>query len=337
MSVRAPVRGTRGRGPVVCMGETMVQVVPSDGLRLDEAATYTIGPAGAESNVAISLARLGTAAEWAGLVGDDPLGVRLRREVESYGVSTSLARAVPGGRTGMFVKDPAPHGSQVYYYRAGSAAALMDADYAETVMDSRPRWVHLTGVTPALSTSCEQAVRTVLRRAREYDAVVSFDVNYRAVLWRDAFTAGSVIADIADSCDVVFVGLDEAEVLWGSVTADDVRTVLPSPDTVVVKDGATECVSFNQGRRTSVPALPVDVVEPVGAGDAFAAGWIHGRLEGLDDTGCLMLGHLSAGVALTSHSDVGELLSTPSELLERARSGSDWRVSSVATDRGGSR
>ena len=183
-------RGREAAGPWSAWAKRWSSCVPSDGLRLDEAATYAIGPAGAESNVAISLARLGTAVEWAGLVGDDPLGVRLRRDVESYGVSTA-SRGRARRAHGNVRQGPGPHGSQVYYYRAGSAAALMDADYAATVMDSRPRWVHLTGVTPALSTACEQAVRAVVRRAREPDTVVSFDVNYRAVLWHDVLTAGS--------------------------------------------------------------------------------------------------------------------------------------------------
>jgi len=324
MTTRPSTTPESAPGTVVCLGETMTQVVPSDGLRLHEAATYAIGPAGAESNVAISLARLGSPSVWAGFVGDDPLGVRVRREIESYGVSTALARAVPGERTGMFVKDPSPRGSEVYYYRAGSAAALMDADYARAVMATRPRWVHLTGVTPALSQSCEEAVRTVVRLASKSGAVVSFDVNYRAVLWPDAHAAAQVIGDIAQRCDVVFVGLDEAAALWGAHVADDVRAHLPGPGTVVVKDGAADCVSFSGTRRTVVSALPVDVVEPVGAGDAFAAGWIHGRLNGLDDTACLRLGHLMAAVALTSHSDVGDLRTDPSQLLARARDGSDW-------------
>ena len=317
-------------GAVICLGETMAQVVPSDGLRLHEAETYSIGPAGAESNVAISLARLGSPSAWAGFVGEDPLGERVLREIAAHGVSIGLARTMPGERTGVFVKDPSPQGSDVYYYRAGSAAACMDAEYAASVMAIRPRWIHLTGVTPALSPMCERAVRTVLQLAREADVVVSFDVNYRDVLWPDTATASRVIGDIAQSCDVVFVGLDEAEALWGARVADDVRAYLHGPGTVVVKDGAIECVSFRGPERTVVPALPVDVVEPVGAGDAFAAGWIHGHLNGLDDTGCLRLGHLLAGVALTSHSDVGELRTEPSRLLAMARDGSDWHVPSGA-------
>ena len=322
------------RGAVVCLGETMAQIVPSDGLRLHEAATYAIGPAGAESNVAISLARLGSPSAWAGFVGDDPLGVRVRREIEAYGVSTALVRTIRGQRTGVFVKDPSPQGSDVYYYRVGSAAARMDAEYARSVMAARPQWVHLTGVTPALSPACERAVRTVVELAREADIVVSFDVNYRDVLWADAGVASRVIGGIAQSCDVVLVGLDEAAALWGAHVADDVRAHLPGPGTVVVKDGAIECVSFCGAQRTVVPALPVDVVETVGAGDAFAAGWIHARLNGLDDAGCLRLGHLMAGVALTSHSDVGDLRTDPSLLLARARVGRDWHVGSEAVGTG---
>ncbi|MFG2570342.1 sugar kinase [Streptomyces sp. NPDC048567] len=329
--IALPWPPTRLDGAVVCVGETMAQVVPSDGQRLHEAAQYAIGPAGAESNVAISLARLGTHAAWAGLIGNDPLGIRLRRDVERYGVSTDLVRAMPGERTGVFVKDPAPGGSEVYYYRFGSASTLMDDRFAEAVMASGPGWVHLTGVTPALSSSCAQAVRRIVAMAHDASVPVSFDANHRPPLWPDTDTAAHVIGEIAASCDVVFVGRDEAEALWGTRTADAVREHLPQPGVLVVKDGSVECVSFDREGRTVVPALPVEVVEPVGAGDAFAAGWIHARLHGMEAAGCLRLGHLMAGFALTSHSDVGDLDTDPALLVARAADSRDWPTSAPLT------
>lgn len=153
-------------GPaVVCLGETMAQIVPIDGLRLHEASACAFGVAGAESNVAISLSRLGTAAFWAGFVGDDPMGLRVLGELRRHGVVTKLARTMPGRRTGVYFKDPAPEGSDIYYYRSGSAATLMDGEYAERIAAVRPRWIHLTGVTPALSENCREAVISLIELA----------------------------------------------------------------------------------------------------------------------------------------------------------------------------
>ncbi len=302
----------------------MAQVVPSDGRRLDAAKTYAITPAGAESNVAISLARMGTNAQWAGYVGDDPIGTRITREIEARGVGVSLVHVVKGGKTGVFMKDPIAGGSDVYYYRSGAAAEAMDAAYADQVLASRPRWIHLTGVTPSLSSNCADMVQALLSGADRAGIPVSFDVNYRPILWPDRAEAAKAIRSVAAQADVVFVGLDEAHALWGVDSADEVRALLPEPTRLVVKDGAVEGITFRGTERIVVPALRVEVVEPVGAGDAFAAGWIHAFLAGLNDAACLRLGHLMAGIALRSRSDTGELSATPAELERRAREGADW-------------
>lgn len=311
-------------GPVVCLGESMAQVLPSHGERIVDATDFVIRHAGAESNVAISLARLGTRASWAGLVGDDPLGTRVVGEIRDLGVETDLVRRVPGVRTGLFFKDPAPSGSRVYYYRAGSAASTMGAEYVEEVLGAAPRWLHLSGVTCALSASCLGAVRALQRLAAERAVPVSFDVNYRPVLWPDRALAARVIAERADASDVVFVGLDEAHALWGCDTPQEVRAAIPGPSTLVVKNGAVDATSFSTSGVTTVPALRVDVVEPVGAGDAFAAGWLHAHLSGLDETASLRLGHLMAGISLVSTTDFGVLPDVPSALEARAVSGADW-------------
>lgn len=311
----------------------MGQIVPSDGKRLDAAKTYAITPAGAESNVAISLARMGTKTEWAGYVGDDPIGKRITREIEELGVGISLVRAVPGGQTGVFMKDPIAAGSRVFYYRSGSAAATMGSGYADDVLASNPRWIHLTGVTPSLSPSCAEMVHTLLDGAIRLSIPVSFDVNYRPVLWPDPRLAAEVILSVASRSDVVFVGLDEGQALWGVESAENIHDLLPESTQLVVKNGAVESSTFRGQERVVVGALPVDVVEPVGAGDAFAAGWIHAFLSGLADDACLRLGHLMAGIALRSRSDTGELRSSPEELMRRAVEGTDWHNLRVPLNR----
>jgi len=314
---------------VVCLGETMAQVIPADG-GLEHAQSFAITTAGAESNVAISLSRLGTAASWAGYLGQDPLGRRVLDDLREAAVDTSLVREIEGRRTGVFFKNPDASGSTVYYYRADSAATLMDADYAARVLSTRPRCVHVTGVTPALSPTCRESVTALAEGAGHTAAILSFDVNYRPALWPDRETAADCIVRVARRSDIVFVGLDEAQALWGCAAAEDVRRMLPEPAHLIVKDGAHEAVVFAGGDRMSVPALVVDVVEPVGAGDAFAAGWLHGHLGGHDDVVSTRLGHLMAGVALRSHSDVGAMPTSATELVARAVDGRDWSASEEA-------
>jgi 2-dehydro-3-deoxygluconokinase len=120
--------------------------------------------------------------------------------------------------------------------------------------------------------------------------------------------AAERLAKLSNASDIVFVGLDEAQLLWQLDTAEDVREILHGAGTLVVKDGATRAVSFG-GTMTSVSALRVDVVESVGAGDAFAAGWLAAFLKGREPSAALRFGHLLARAALTSLSDQGGALS----------------------------
>jgi len=271
----------------------MALVTPDPPAPLELGGPMRLDVAGAESTVASYLAMLGARTAWASRVGDDPLGRLLLARIGSYGVDTSLVEVDPAAPTGVFFKDPGAE-TTVYYYRAGSAASRL----GPRLVPSLSGLVHLSGITPALSPSCAALVDAVL----DSDATVSFDVNYRPALWPVA-TAAPALARLAARADVVFVGLDEARTLWGVAGPADVRDLLPGPATIVVKDAAKGAYCGD----TFVPALPVDVVEPVGAGDAFAAGYLYGMLEDLPEPARLRLGHLVAGAALRVTGDVGEL------------------------------
>jgi len=132
---------------------------------------------------------------------------------------------------------------------------------------------------------------------------VSFDVNYRAGVWPVAVAAPRLRA-LADRADVVLVGLDEAAVLWGAATPADVRTLLPGPARVVVKDGAVGATELGAEGPVSVPAHRVEVLEPVGAGDAFAAGYLGALLRDRPAAAALQEGHDLAALALVSTTDV---------------------------------
>ncbi|HEX5118848.1 MAG TPA: sugar kinase [Pseudonocardiaceae bacterium] len=309
---------------VVTIGETMVMLVPREPVPLADATSLAVHVGGAESNVAIYLIELGHSARWVSRLGDDPFGEMVLRQIGAAGVDISAVVRVPG-RTGVYVKNPGAGQTTVHYYREGSPAAALGPD----ALDAEGRILHLSGITAALSASARELVRTAVRD-RVPGRVVSFDVNYRPALW-PVHEAAPVLAELADASDLVFVGFDEARLLWGCPTPAAVRDLLPHPETVVVKDGAVGAYAGD----VFVPTPPVTVVEPVGAGDAFAAGYLAGVLEGLGDRERLRFGHLVAAAALSVRSDHGHLPAR-SWLCERIDLPDDeWaRLDLTGSDRG---
>ncbi|MDA5143552.1 sugar kinase [Streptomyces sp. AD681] len=296
------------RGPVVCLGETMAAMAPAPSHSLDDAESLCVAVAGAESNVAMYLADLGLPVSWLSAVGDDALGRRVRSTVARAGVDVSGVRTDPARPTGLLLKDPGASGTRVHYYRAGSAASALGPDLLDDERIGGAGLLHLTGVTPALSPSCRALVERALHTPPERRAhAVSFDVNHRPALWPPD-TAATVLRELANRADIAFVGLDEAQDLWGAdLTATDVRRLLSRPRVLVVKDGGRGATAFTEHGECTVPALPTEVVEPVGAGDAFAAGFLAGLCADTDLTRALRLGHITAASALKVVGDHGPL------------------------------
>ncbi|WP_030156309.1 sugar kinase [Glycomyces sp. NRRL B-16210] len=290
---------------VLCLGESMIVLAPAAAGPLRTAVDLHAGVAGAESNVAVALARLGADAAWCGKVGDDPFGHRIRDVLADAGVDTSGIATDPGRPTGVYFKDPGPEGTTVHYYRRGSAASTMAPGHLART--EPPQILHLSGITAALSDSCAALIDELVEGRALAPAQVSFDVNYRPALWPVA-EAGPVLARLAGAADIAFVGLDEAQTLWGSQTAEDVRALLPGAGVLVVKDGGNGVTAFEGDAVHYSPAEPVEVVEPVGAGDAFAAGFLYGRLRRASVEASMRLGHRLAAGALQT---VGDLAPPP--------------------------
>ncbi|MFI5833514.1 sugar kinase [Micromonospora sp. NPDC051300] len=322
-------------GPeVACVGETMVVLTPDDGGPLRHAARLTVGVGGAESNVATGLARLGHRAAWVSRVGDDPFGHRVVAEIADAGVDVGLVTVDPAAPTGVYLKDPGPAGTRVHYHRAGSAASrLGPVDLADPRL-AGVRMLHLSGITAALSDSCRDLLAYALDRRAAPGARVTFDVNHRPALWT-AERAAPVLRELADRADVVLVGLDEAATLWGSADPAAVRDLLPGPELLVVKDGPVGATALARtGPAVFVPALPVDVVEPVGAGDAFAAGFLAGLLRRADLRSCLRLGHLTAAPVLAVPGDTAPPPDPARIASALARTDREWATPARRPDGG---
>ncbi|MFD6055932.1 sugar kinase [Agromyces sp. NPDC060279] len=287
---------------VLTVGETMALVVPARAEPLESALDFRVEPGGAESNVAAHLAALGRRAAWAGAVGDDPLGRRLLAQLDALGVDTAWARSDATAPTGVYFKDP---GDGVHYYRAGSAASRLGADAVAGLPVAGARLLHLSGITPALSVSCDELVDALFDAAAAAGVPVSFDVNHRPALWPSRAAAAERLLELARRARFVFVGRDEAEALWGTSTPESVRELLPEPAQLIVKDGAVGASAFADGAPPAhVPAIRTTAVEVVGAGDAFAAGWIAAWLDGADAEARLSAGHARAVLTIAGTSDV---------------------------------
>ncbi|NMR21264.1 sugar kinase [Cellulomonas fimi] len=272
----------------------MALVAPTDGERLARTSSVALTYAGAESNVARHLADLGLASCWVSALGDDPLGERIAAGLAAASVDVSWVPRRADAPTGVFFKDPTPGGTRVLYYRHGSAASALSPGDVDGWPLDRTRLVHLTGITPALSESCAAMTDAVLDRCAALGVPVSFDVNHRATLWSTDDAAERLLA-LARRATIVLVGLDEAERLWSTSTADDVAALIDGPRLVVVKDSDREAVEIDRSAgvpaRHAEPARRVHVVEPVGAGDAFAAGFLGAWLRGDPAPERLRLGH----------------------------------------------
>ncbi|MET7366688.1 sugar kinase [Streptomyces sp. NPDC005566] len=296
---------------VVCLGESMVTFLPSRPGRLADVPTFGRGIGGAESNVACALAAAGHRTRWVSRVGADGFGDHLVAAVAGYGVDTSAVRRDPDRPTGIYFRtatDRATDTHEVAYYRAGSAASAMSPHNVPYEDLLAGRILHLSGITAALSADC-LALLHDLTAPRDGRPLVSFDVNHRPGLWRNGAAGPDVLLDLARRCDLVFVGEDEAEEAWGVRGTAEIREALPEPAVLVVKRGSDGATVFSRGAgstdtATTVPALHVDVVAPVGAGDAFAAGFLSATLRELPVRHRIRHGHLMAAAVLTVPGDL---------------------------------
>ncbi|MFG2310787.1 sugar kinase [Streptomyces sp. NPDC048566] len=332
---------------VAALGESMVAFLPTRAGRLADVPSFERGIGGAESNVACVLACAGHSTRWVGRVGADGFGDHLVEAVTAHGVDTSAVRRDPGRPTGVYFRtagDRAGDTHEVAYYRAGSAASAMTARNTDLAAARAARVLHLSGITAALSADCLALMRE-LTAPHPGRPLVSFDVNHRPGLWRDHPNGPRVLLDLARGADLVFVGDDEASEAWGLHGARAIRDALPEPRTLVVKHGGDGVEVFDgdrpagtgggtgTGAATFVPALHVDVVAAVGAGDAFAAGFLSATLRGLPVRDRARHGHLTAAAALTVPGDLARpparghadrLAALDDRAWERLRLGPGW-------------
>ncbi len=291
---------------VVTLGECMALVYPARPVGLVEGDALRLDIAGAESNLCIGLCRLGHTARFISRVGQDPFGQLIRRILDEEGVDTSSLVEDPVAPTGVFFREHLPDGRRrVYYYRRGSAASRLSPADLSSAQFSGARVVHLTGITPALSSSCAAACGRALELARSVGARVSFDPNFRPALWGES-EARQALLPFIEQADIVLVGHEDAEALFGVREESEILETVAAlgPEIVVLKLAERGAVAQAGGQRVSAPAYPAgEVVDPVGAGDGFDAGFLAGWLRGWSIEDSLELGARVGAAAVSVMGD----------------------------------
>lgn len=288
---------------VVCLGETMLMLAPSAGERLETAAYLRPYLGGAESNVAIGLARLGAEAAWIGKLPRTPLARRIVHEMRAEGVDTSSVVWCETGRLGLFFFEfAAPPRPQICLYdREHSSAGTLTAVELDWERIGGADWIHLTGITPALGPVAQDLVRDVLRRARAIGLHVSFDVNYRQMLWAPE-QAREVLRSLLCFVDLLVATEEDAALLLDR--RDSPEAALQNlydnngHQAVILTLGDRGAAGFDGRSFYRSSGFAAQVVNRLGAGDAFAAGLLYGYSNGGLEAG-LRYGSAMAALKLT--------------------------------------
>ncbi len=299
----------KGKIPsAISFGETMIRFSTKNYERIEQAREFEINIGGAESNFAIAFARLGGKAAWVSKLVDNPLGRLIANRIREHGVNISYVIWTKEHRVGLyfieFGRKPRP--IQVIYDRKNSAISKIDPEEINWEIIAEYDVFHTTGITVALSENCKKAVEIGMKKAKELDTIISFDVNYRSKLWgpEEAFKA---LDTILDNVNILFVTKSDAKTVFGiGGTYRDVLKKLYEKyhnEIVVLTLGAEGAVALADGKVYKAEPYELEVVDRIGAGDAFDAGFVYRYLESGDIEEALEWGSAMAAVSHTIPGD----------------------------------
>jgi len=299
----------------------MLMFAPSAGELIEHSAQFTAYIGGSEANVAIGLERLGLHTGWIGKLPRNALADKIVNGIRAQGVDTSACIWTDEGRVGIFFVEWGAHPRplRTIYDRAGSASSTLTDDDLDWDYIARADWLHLTGITPALSETCRNSTPLIVARARERGCRVSFDVNYRSLLW-SVDAARAACQEILPHVNLLIATEADAAMLLGGQMARDalLQSLFDTygPEAVVITCGADGSLAYDGRRVYRTPAHKVRAVNRLGAGDAFAAGLLYGVLTsglaaGLDYGAAMAALKMTLGqnMPLINPEDVKSLLS----------------------------
>jgi dehydrogluconokinase len=295
-------------GPeILTFGEAMALFVADTPGELAEVECFHRRIAGADTNVAIGLARLGFRVGWLSRVGEDGFGTFIRHTLEAEGIDCRHLYTDPQRPTGLVFKERAEGGAdpRVTYFRRGSAASYLAPGDTDGVDFTALRHLHATGIPPALSPSARELSQHLVEQARAKGASVSFDPNLRPSLWASEVDMRTALNALAAGADWVLPGLAEGQRLTGRDSPEAIADFYleRGAQAVIIKLGPEG--SYYRGRlggqdeSFTLPGVPVtEVVDTVGAGDAFAVGVISALLDGRSAREAVHRGNLIGSLAV---------------------------------------
>jgi 2-dehydro-3-deoxygluconokinase len=288
------------------LGEAMLRLSVRPGDRLEDAPAFDVYVAGSEANVAYAAARVGLRAAWVSALPDNTLGRRVARTLAAGGVDTSLVRWEKAGRLGLYFVElaVAPRPIDVLYDRGGSTMAQATAEAFDWAAIADTQFLHVSGITLALSDSSRAVARAAMEAARNSRAVVTFDVNYRHKLWNPG-AAAAAVREVASLIDVLVCTAEDARDLFGVTGAEELRAAL-GVTTAVMTLGAEGAVASRGDTTVRRGGHQVETVDRVGAGDAFVAGLVWGLADGSLELG-LERGLAMSALKMTLHGDLFRL------------------------------
>lgn len=320
---------------VATLGESLVRFSVAPGVALEAATSLEVRAAGAESNVAIGLARLGVPARWISCLADDPLGRLVAGSVRRHGVDAAVTWWPEGkGRTGLYFVElgSPPRATRLLYDRQGTAFALARVEDLDAHALADAVWLHTTGIAAAVN---GELVTAFLGEARRQGISTSFDVNYRHKLWPPEAARATALR-LAGQLDLVFATSEDAALLFGLDAPPEEQAKALAQELgsrwTVVTTGARGAVCAVQGEIVSAGGHDLVAIDRIGAGDAFVAGFLSQLLEPMaDSVGARTLRALKVGSAFAAlaHSYYGDIVwTTRDEVLALAMDASraaPWR------------
>ena len=289
---------------IITLGETMWRLSPPGHERLETARTLDIQIGGAESNLAIALARLGKQTAWWSRLPDTGPGHNVANMLRAHGVDVTGVRW-EGKRLGTYFVEfgSPPRPTQVIYDRADSAASQMRPEDFDWGLLRQSRWLHLTGITPALSESCLETTRRAIHEARAAKIPISFDLNYRGKLWTPE-QAAPVYDELAGRSTIVIAALRDIHLIYGPTTTIHDLHQRWNGAVVILTNGVNGSDAYNGKTDYHADAFKVEIVDRVGAGDSFDAGLLCALLDGKPLGEALRWGNALAALKMTLQGDI---------------------------------
>ncbi|MDP4096225.1 sugar kinase [Paenibacillus sp. P96] len=292
---------------VVTFGEPMAMFYANETGPLHEVTSFSKALAGAETNVATGLSRLGLSAGLVTQLGQDTFGRFIAQALQQEKIDTESVYFTNEAPTGMLLKSKVEEGDpEVEYFRKNSAASKLSLEHFDEDYFSSARHLHVTGISPALSESCHSFALHAMKFMRDKGRTISFDPNLRPKLWPDTPTMAHAINDLSAYCDWFLPGIGEGKILTGYTEPHDIAAFYMERGVkvVVIKMGAEGAYYKTAGEEGMVKGFKVEqVVDTVGAGDGFAVGVISGLLDGLSLTEAVQRGNAVGALAVMSPGD----------------------------------